>query len=175
MNKLVCFASKFYMAQKLLMVTFLDIVFYSCWISVAVQASLLSERQAAEEARKACKDADARNSELSKKLIDSQQKVDQLQESVQRFVNDLWNGTMNVKTLPYIFFFIVSFYVWCTLDDWLMQACLFNSMQFFSYPVWLLEFVHNFTIVMAACVSASTYFLIIYVIAYDFYLHAKCG
>lgn len=69
------------------MVTFLDIVFYSCWVSVAVQASLLSERQAAEEARKACKDADARNSELSKKLEDAERKVDQIQETVQRFVN----------------------------------------------------------------------------------------
>lgn len=47
---------------------------------------LLSERQAAEEARRASTDAEARNVELTKKLEDAEQKVDQLQESVQRFV-----------------------------------------------------------------------------------------
>lgn len=48
---------------------------------------LLSERQAAEEARKACIDAEARNAELTRQLEDAGRKVDQLQESVQRFVN----------------------------------------------------------------------------------------
>lgn len=48
---------------------------------------LLSEKKAAEEARKACIDAEARNLELVKKLEGAEQKADQLQESVQRFVN----------------------------------------------------------------------------------------
>lgn len=52
-----------------------------------MQALLQSERQTAEEARKARTDSEARNAELSKKLEDAEQKVDQLQESVQRFVN----------------------------------------------------------------------------------------
>lgn len=50
-----------------------------------IQASLLSERQAAEEARKAGTDAEVRNAELVNKLEDSERKVDQLQDSVQRF------------------------------------------------------------------------------------------
>lgn len=50
------------------------------------QALLLSERQSAEEARKACTDAKVRNAELVKKLDDTEQKVGQLQESMQRFV-----------------------------------------------------------------------------------------
>lgn len=52
-----------------------------------MQALLLSERQTAEEARKACTDSEARNAEMAKKLEDAEQKADQLQESVQRFVN----------------------------------------------------------------------------------------
>ena len=52
-----------------------------------MQALILSERQAAEEAKKASTDAEARNAELAKKLEDAEQKVDQLQESVQRFVS----------------------------------------------------------------------------------------
>jgi myosin-5 len=55
---------------------------------------LLSERQAAEEARKSSTDSEARNVELAKKLEDAEQKVDQLQESVQRFVNTCENGTV---------------------------------------------------------------------------------
>lgn len=51
------------------------------------QALLLSERQAAEEAKKVITDSEARNAELTKKLEDSERKVDQLQESVQRFVD----------------------------------------------------------------------------------------
>lgn len=54
---------------------------------VTVQALLLSERQAAEEARKSGMNAEARNTELTKKLEDAGRKVDQLQESVQRSVN----------------------------------------------------------------------------------------
>lgn len=56
------------------------------------QALLLSERQAAEEARKGRSDAEARNAELTKNLEDAEKKVDQLQESVQRFVNTSDNG-----------------------------------------------------------------------------------
>lgn len=52
-----------------------------------MQALLLSERQAAEEAGKASIDSETRNAELAKKLEDAEQKVDQLQESVQRFVS----------------------------------------------------------------------------------------
>lgn len=52
------------------------------------QASLLSEKHAAEEAKKACMDAEARNAELVNKLGDAEQKIDQLQDSVQRSV---WN------------------------------------------------------------------------------------
>lgn len=54
---------------------------------MSIQALLLSERQAAEDAKKACSDAEAKNAELIKKLEDSERKVDQLQESVQRSVN----------------------------------------------------------------------------------------
>lgn len=52
-----------------------------------MQALLLSERQAAEEARKASINVEARNAELAKKLEEAEQKADQLQESVQRFVS----------------------------------------------------------------------------------------
>lgn len=45
---------------------------------------MLSERKTAEEARNACTDAEARSAELQKKLEDSERKVDQLQESMQR-------------------------------------------------------------------------------------------
>lgn len=53
---------------------------------MSLQASLLSEKTAAEEAHNACTDAEARNAEIVKKLEDSERKVDQLQESVQRSV-----------------------------------------------------------------------------------------
>lgn len=53
---------------------------------------LLSERQAAEEARKACTDAEARNAELARQLDDAGRKVDHLQESVQRFVNTFYSN-----------------------------------------------------------------------------------
>lgn len=61
---------------------------------ITVQALLLSQRQAAEEARKSSMDAEARNTELAKKLEDAGRKVDQLQESVQRFVDTCDNGTI---------------------------------------------------------------------------------
>lgn len=47
----------------------------------------MSEKQAAEEAKKTCIDAEVRNAELVKKLEDAERKVDLLQESVQRYVN----------------------------------------------------------------------------------------
>ncbi|KAJ4823434.1 hypothetical protein Tsubulata_039524 [Turnera subulata] len=50
----------------------------------SLKALLQSERQASEEARKACSDAEVRNAELFQKLGDAEQKVDQLQESLQR-------------------------------------------------------------------------------------------
>lgn len=57
----------------------------------ALQALLLSERCAAEEARKACSDAEARNTELVNKVEDAERKVDQLQDSVQRYINSIEN------------------------------------------------------------------------------------
>lgn len=53
---------------------------------------LLSERQAAEEARKARSDAEARNAELNRNLEDAEKKVDQLQESAQRYVDTSDSG-----------------------------------------------------------------------------------
>ncbi|ESR64795.1 hypothetical protein CICLE_v10010443mg [Citrus x clementina] len=57
-----------------------------------LQALLLSERQSAEEARKACMDAEVRNTELVKKLEDTEEKVGQLQESMQRLEEKLCNS-----------------------------------------------------------------------------------
>jgi len=51
-----------------------------------LQASLDSERQAAEKLRKAFSEAEARNSELATELENATRKADQLHESVQRFV-----------------------------------------------------------------------------------------
>lgn len=48
---------------------------------------LLSEKQAAAEARKANTDSEVRNAELVKKFEDAERKADQLQDSVQRLVN----------------------------------------------------------------------------------------
>ncbi|GFS43835.1 myosin family protein with Dil [Actinidia rufa] len=55
------------------------------------RALLLSERQGAEEARKAGKDAEIRSAELSNKLEVAERKVDQLQDSVQRLEEKLSN------------------------------------------------------------------------------------
>ncbi|PQQ08879.1 myosin-17-like [Prunus yedoensis var. nudiflora] len=57
----------------------------------SLKTLLLSERQAAEEAKKASIDAEARNAELVKQLEDGSRKVDQLQESVQRLEEKLSN------------------------------------------------------------------------------------
>lgn len=63
------------------------------FIILVLQASMKSEKKAAEEATKAAEEAtkastnaEARNTELVKKLADAEQKADQLQESVQRYV-----------------------------------------------------------------------------------------
>lgn len=58
---------------------------------VNLQASLLAQTQSAEEAKQACAAAQAQNEELIRKLGDAEKKVDQLQESVQRFVTKLMN------------------------------------------------------------------------------------
>lgn len=47
----------------------------------------MSETQAALDAKKTSLDAEARNAELVKKVEDAEQKVNQLQESVQRYAN----------------------------------------------------------------------------------------
>ncbi|XAR53459.1 Myosin ATPase [Bertholletia excelsa] len=56
-----------------------------------LKKSLLSERQVAEISKKACLDAEARNSELTSKLEDAENKVDQLQDSVRRLEEKLSN------------------------------------------------------------------------------------
>lgn len=55
-----------------------------------IQALLASEKKATEEARDSSRDAVAGNAELANKLEDAERKVDQLQDSVQRFVNEYW-------------------------------------------------------------------------------------
>ncbi|PRQ46917.1 putative myosin ATPase [Rosa chinensis] len=54
-----------------------------------LKTMLLSEGQAAEEARKAYNDAEAKSAELARQLDDAGRKVDQLQESVQRLEEKL--------------------------------------------------------------------------------------
>ncbi|RVW51858.1 Myosin-17 [Vitis vinifera] len=56
-----------------------------------LKASLLSQTQAAEEAKQACAAAQAQNEELTTKLGDAEKKVDQLQDSVQRLEEKLSN------------------------------------------------------------------------------------
>lgn len=75
------------------------------WSFHISQALLLSERESAEEARKACMDAEVRNTELVKKLEDTEEKVGQLQESMQRFVDAIESSSfyfvlfMQINTL----------------------------------------------------------------------------
>ena len=54
---------------------------------------LLSQTQAAEEAKQACAATQAQNEELTTKLGDAEKKVDQLEDSEQRFVtkHTKWN------------------------------------------------------------------------------------
>lgn len=47
---------------------------------------LLSEKQAAEEAKKAASEAESKNVDLAKKIEEAEGKVDQLQESTQRYI-----------------------------------------------------------------------------------------
>ena len=51
-----------------------------------VQVLLQSETQIAEETKQAYAVEQAKNTELNRKLEDAEKKVDQLQDSVQRFV-----------------------------------------------------------------------------------------
>nr|GMC58944.1 myosin-17-like [Ipomoea batatas] len=64
-----------------------------------LKASLLSEKHAAEEAKKACTDAESRNAELMNKLGDAEQKIDQLQDLVQRLEEKLSNSTSENQVL----------------------------------------------------------------------------
>lgn len=116
---------------------------------------LLSERQAAEEARKAHADGEARNSELAKKLEDAAKKMDQLQESVQRFVNASWSGTGWILVLmPYDRIVCMPL---------MISLSLIKLMQSFPFLVCLLDIsLHNFTLVMRyLCLQVGT-FLIAY-------------
>ncbi|RVX05381.1 Myosin-17 [Vitis vinifera] len=63
------------------------------------EALLLSESKAAEEARKASTDAEARNAELVKKLEDADRKMDQLQDSMQRLEEKLSNSESENQVL----------------------------------------------------------------------------
>jgi hypothetical protein len=122
---------------------------------------LLSERQAAEEARKAHADGEARNSELAKKLEDAAKKMDQLQESVQRFVNASWSGTGWILVLmPYDRIVCMPL---------MISLSLIKLMQSFRFLVCLLDIsLHNFTLVMRyLCLQVGT-FLIAYSHPFDF-------
>lgn len=54
-------------------------------LQCCVQALLLSEKQAAEEAKKACIDAESKILDLAKKLEEAEGKAYQLQDSAQRY------------------------------------------------------------------------------------------
>ncbi|CAF2367949.1 unnamed protein product [Brassica napus] len=62
-------------------------------------ASLESERQAAENLRKAFSEAEARNSELATELENATRKADQLHESVQRLEEKLSNSESEIQVL----------------------------------------------------------------------------
>jgi myosin-5 len=68
-----------------------------------VQAQLLSETQIADNEKQAYVVAQATNEQLTKKLEDAEKKVDQLQDSVQRFVTSLLVEVFGV--LFFFFFF----------------------------------------------------------------------
>jgi myosin-5 len=61
-----------------------------------VQALFQSETQIVEEAKQAYAVEQAKNAELTRKLGDAEKKVDQVQDSVQRFVTKFWK-----LSLPY--------------------------------------------------------------------------
>ncbi|GAV72973.1 Myosin_head domain-containing protein/IQ domain-containing protein/DIL domain-containing protein/Myosin_N domain-containing protein [Cephalotus follicularis] len=65
----------------------------------SLKALLQSERQTAEEARKASTLAEAQNAELVKKLEDTERRMDQLQESVQRLEEKLSNSESENQVL----------------------------------------------------------------------------
>ncbi|GAB4838000.1 hypothetical protein Ancab_027527 [Ancistrocladus abbreviatus] len=64
-----------------------------------LKALLLKEKQAAEDARKACSDSEGRNSELVKKLEDAEQKMNELRDSVQRLDEKLCNAVSENQVL----------------------------------------------------------------------------
>ncbi|KAK6139637.1 hypothetical protein DH2020_026621 [Rehmannia glutinosa] len=64
-----------------------------------VMASLLSEKEAAEEAKKAFADAETRNMDMAKKLEEAVGKVDQLQDSMQRLEEKLSNSESENQVL----------------------------------------------------------------------------
>lgn len=104
---------------------------------VNLQASLLAQTQSAEEAKQACAAAQTQNEELIRKLGDAEKKVDQLQESVQRFVTKL----INRKHLD-IFCLIRStaLNVWRTWGSYTTYFCWFYLFPLLSifYHMWLL-------------------------------------
>jgi myosin-5 len=70
-----------------------------------VQAQLLSETQIADNEKQAYVVAQATNEQLTKKLEDAEKKVDQLQDSVQRFVTSLLVEVFGVLFFFFFFFF----------------------------------------------------------------------
>jgi myosin-5 len=66
-----------------------------------VQAQLLSETQIADNEKQAYVVAQATNEQLTKKLEDAEKKVDQLQDSVQRFVTSLLVEAFGVLSLSF--------------------------------------------------------------------------
>jgi len=74
------------------------------WKFLLVQAQLLSETQIADNEKQAYVVAQATNEQLTKKLEDAEKKVDQLQDSVQRFVTSLLVEAFGVLSLSLFFF-----------------------------------------------------------------------
>ena len=73
------------------------------WKFLLVQAQLLSETQIADNEKQAYVVAQATNEQLTKKLEDAEKKVDQLQDSVQRFVTSLLVEAFGVLSLSFFF------------------------------------------------------------------------
>ncbi|GMH18090.1 hypothetical protein Nepgr_019931 [Nepenthes gracilis] len=64
-----------------------------------LKALLLAEKQVAEDARKACSESEARNFEMVRKLEDTEQKMNELQYSVQRLEEKLSNAESENQVL----------------------------------------------------------------------------
>lgn len=82
-------------------------------ISKSVQALLLAEKQTAKEAKQAHATEQAKNVDLTKKLEDDGKKVDQLQDSVQRFVTNTMILKINSLVDHYCFSRISYDYIAC--------------------------------------------------------------